>query len=241
MLISKYFPLCSHSISDHIIDSKPHLVQATVASDTWKLLLVVSFLNKTAAQAAIPVFFELIATWPTPFDLSNANLDELIDLLRPLGLQNSRAKRFVLLSQMYIAHPPELSTVYKSRNVASYPPTCVSNYPGVGRYALDSFRIFSPILSGGGAPAGERSAIARVVKWCKTNSVKSYLPQGSDKGEEWKRVIPQDKELIKYLVWRWAIEGYIWDPETGASGRSTAEYIRSIPHWVPLITPPKDV
>jgi methyl-CpG-binding domain protein 4 len=45
-----------------------------------------------------------------------------------------------------------------------YPPTSISHYPGIGRYALDSYRIF-----------------------CTAS-------------EEWKEVMPEDKELIRYLV-----------------------------------------
>ena len=34
---------------------------------------------------------------------------------------------------------------------------------------------------------------------------------------EWKSVKPKDKELRSYLTWRWAKDGYDWDPETGVA------------------------
>ncbi|KFY91636.1 hypothetical protein V500_04556 [Pseudogymnoascus sp. VKM F-4518 (FW-2643)] len=69
-----------------------------------------------------------------------------------------------------------------------------SNYPknGVGLYASDAWRIF-----------------------CKDNM---YEKAGIKVMEsEWKTVKPKDQELRSYLTWRWAKEGYYWDPETGVA------------------------
>ncbi|KAI7155482.1 hypothetical protein KC349_g6951 [Hortaea werneckii] len=40
---------------------------------------------------------------------------------------------------------------------------------------------------------------------------------------EWKRVLPQDKELIATLRWMWLREGWIWDPSSGARRSATQE------------------
>ncbi|KAI7346632.1 hypothetical protein D0862_12127 [Hortaea werneckii] len=40
---------------------------------------------------------------------------------------------------------------------------------------------------------------------------------------EWKRVLPQDKELIATLRWMWLREGWIWDPSNGAKRFATPE------------------
>ncbi|KAI7208745.1 hypothetical protein KC333_g9015 [Hortaea werneckii] len=40
---------------------------------------------------------------------------------------------------------------------------------------------------------------------------------------EWKRVLPQDKELIATLRWMWLREGWIWDPSNGARRQATQE------------------
>ena len=58
-----------------------------------------------------------------------------------------RARRLIALSKMYIEHPPNPRLVYKSKVVKDkttidYPPTHISHYPGSGKYALDSYRIF---------------------------------------------------------------------------------------------------
>jgi hypothetical protein len=58
-----------------------------------------------------------------------------------------RARRLIALSKMYMEYPPNPRLVYKSKVVKDkrtieYPPTHVSHYPGSGKYALDSYRIF---------------------------------------------------------------------------------------------------
>ena len=48
---------------------------------------------------------------------------------------------------MYMEYPPDPRLFYKSKVVKNktkidYPPTHISHYPGSGKYALDSYRIF---------------------------------------------------------------------------------------------------
>ncbi len=41
-----------------------------VGYDLWLLIIVVTLLNKTTGKKAIPVFFDIIRRWPTPYDLA---------------------------------------------------------------------------------------------------------------------------------------------------------------------------
>lgn len=111
-----------------------------------------------------------------------ANENELRAVIQPLGLQDTRAKRLIKMSSCYVSEPPNQDKLHRSRAEVvyvqvhqesqrakaivrtSYPPTTISHLPGVGAYALDSYRIFCT------------------------------------PGDEWKRVLPTDKELIRYLV-----------------------------------------
>ncbi|KAF8587269.1 DNA glycosylase [Ramaria rubella] len=121
--------------------ARPKLIQEEVASDPWKLLVAVMLLNKTAGKVSIPVFRELMTRWPTPSAMAEAPFQSLVELLRPLGLQNVRAHRIIKLSAMYLVDPPSPDRPRRSR-VPHYPPTPISHLPGCGRYALDSYRIF---------------------------------------------------------------------------------------------------
>jgi hypothetical protein len=81
------------------------------------------------------------------FRRPSADFETLEALLHHLGLSNMRARRLIVLSKMYMEYPPNPRLVYKSKVVKDkrtieYPPTHVSHYPGSGKYALDSYRIF---------------------------------------------------------------------------------------------------
>ncbi|KIK98139.1 hypothetical protein PAXRUDRAFT_134817 [Paxillus rubicundulus Ve08.2h10] len=196
----------------------PFWIPESVRDDPWKVLIAVRLLNVTTGKAAIPVFCKIAFRWPAPQDLMNAPIDELVELLRPLGLYNKRAKWLRDISKCYIEDPPRYltssaplptfsssetlgqsppsqseATGRKRRqrrsktstkawaNRQTYPTTPISHFPGVGPYALDSFRIF-----------------------CKSASGEDAMK------DEWKRVMPSDKELR----WKWAAEeGKIWYPQ----------------------------
>lgn len=72
----------------------------------------------------------------------------------------------------------------------------VAHLPGMGAYALDSYRIFGRDKLRG----VEEDAIAGA--W-----------------EEWRRVVPLDKDLRRYLICRWREEGWDWDMLTGKKRR----------------------
>ncbi|KAF7982682.1 hypothetical protein HWV62_27168 [Athelia sp. TMB] len=152
--------------------AKPTLIQEQCRNDTWKLLVAVTFLNKTNGKVAIPVFWEVIRRWPNASSLSSANEEEVVEVIRPLGLQNARAKRLILLSQALFKNPPVPGAHYRPKHIKIgleiYPGTSISNLPGSGAYALDSYRIFHS------GPCNDPS--------------------------EWKLVMPKDKELRRYLV-----------------------------------------
>lgn len=195
---------------------KPKLIQEAVCHDPWKVLLAVRLLNVTTGRMAIPIFWKIVRRWPTPRDLVNAPLDELIELIRPLGLYNKRAKWFKEISQCYIEDPPRYlkdslqspetrgtsTKPCRRKTRSSYPDTPISHFPGVGPYAFDSFRIFCT------SSHGPVEAIAK---------------------EEWKHVMPNDKELIRYLRWKWAYEEHkIWYPIEGVIGQVNLAYLISL-------------
>lgn len=191
---------------------KPKLIQEAVCHDPWKVLLAVRLLNVTTGRMAIPVFWKIMHRWSTPQDLVDAPLDELIELIRPLGLYNKRAKWFKEISRCYIEDPPRYfmtpemcaSSIKPCRRKtrSSYPDTPISHFPGVGPYAFDSFRIFC---------TSSRGPVEAVAE------------------EEWKHVMPNDKELIRYLRWRWAYEEHkIWYPVGGVIGDVNLAYLISL-------------
>ena len=144
-----------------------------------------------------------------------APVPDLEKLLSRIGLQSKRASRLVLLSHAYLIDPPFQGAASdpspcppkKRLDGSAYPHTAISHLPGVGAYALDSFRIFSSFLEGGGAPSKEEERL-RELDNAFSDGVCIPPPEHPEHEpetfqapfEEWKSVLPSDKELVKYLV-----------------------------------------
>ncbi|KAH9953638.1 DNA glycosylase [Russula dissimulans] len=157
------FFLISLDRYERLLNAKPILIQECVADDPWKLLVAVMLLNKTAGRVAVPIFWTLIERWPTPESLAKADLIELENCIRCLGLQSTRAKRLIALSAAYLGQhdKPERPKSKCRRD----PSTTISHLPGSGPYALDSYRIYC------GGPDAWRTVVprdkelVRVLKW----------------------------------------------------------------------------
>jgi methyl-CpG-binding domain protein 4 len=194
--------------------SKFGLIQEELAEKPFHLLIATVFLNKTKGSVAKPILWQFLDLYPTPEILSNASQDDIEELIRPLGLQRTRAERLIKMGKEWIANPPvaDAGTVkynYPPKNTRPFPIDGrephgvvqklrweISHIPGVGAYALDSWRIFC------------RDRLRGV-------------PQGVE--EEWKRVVPNDKELRAYCRWRWAQEGERWEEEGDGWGADAGD------------------
>lgn len=184
------------------------LIQERLAPNIYNLLVQAILWNQTSGRAARPVLQQILHAYPSPIALAAASAPDLLAFLQPIGLQNQRAQRLIAFAKTWVGAPPCKHRRYTRKG---YPhqgvgsqgkkingPTQehdpkdgweVAHLPGVGPYALDSFRIFARDHLRG-APGNLEEA-------------------------EWKRVRPSDKDLRAYLEWRWRQDGFIWDPQTG--------------------------
>lgn len=107
----------------------------------------------------------------------SANESDLTNLLRPLGLHSIRAKRLINQSKAYLQDPPSSFDLRTSKT------SLTKSNRGCGRYPP------TPIshLPGTGPYALDSYRIFCTAD-CQTNE------------DEWKSVMPADKELIRYLV-----------------------------------------
>ncbi|KAI9710411.1 MAG: hypothetical protein M1812_007447 [Candelaria pacifica] len=195
------------------------LIQEKLATDPFKLLVAVTFLNRTKGIHAIPVFYQLMDRYRTPMDLANANQSEVANIVRHLGLQNIRAKRYVQLAKVWVVDPPIKGRRHRrlhypqlgdGKNIKPAETIDdddervaweIAHLPTAGPYAIDSWRIFCRDVLRGLATGwnGEGGVVAEKT---------GFEP-------EWKRVLPSDKELRAFLRWKWLKEGWEWDPLTG--------------------------
>ncbi|OKL56468.1 hypothetical protein UA08_08205 [Talaromyces atroroseus] len=215
------------------------LIQEQLASSPFKLLIATIFLNRTRGPVAIPVLFKLFAQYPTIPKMACANHEDIVNIIRGLGFQNQRATKFIAIAQTWLKCPPAKGRRYRKLNYpckrdgANVGPDEVvsdedegegdqrvaweiAHLPGVGAYAIDSWRIFcrdrlrySSCYDEGGREEGNMS----------TSSSNVYEP-------EWKRVLPQDKELRAYLSWMWLKEGWVWNCENGQRTKANSEMMQ---------------
>ena len=200
------------------------LVQEGLCKDPFRLLVAVTFLNKTRGTVALPVCYELFGQYPTPADLANADVEKLVELIHGLGLQNQRAVRMIKLAKAWVENPPQKGKRYRrlhypakddgkdvqkgSGPIADDDPRTaweIAHLPGAGAYAIDSWRIFC----------------RDELRGLPTGVPHELTPQTIDleMQKEWTRVLPFDKELRAYLRWRWLRLGWQWNPLTGERSR----------------------
>ncbi|KAI4717082.1 DNA glycosylase [Aureobasidium sp. EXF-10727] len=217
------------------------LIQERLANDPFRLLIAVTFLNKTAGRAAVPIFEQVMETYPTPADLAVANVSELSEMIHSLGFQNQRARKLIKIAETWIEQPPQKGKLHRTMD---YPnkgngrhlkpketvdedvEDCIeagaleiAHIYGLGPYAWDSWRIFC------------RDVFRGVAEGYNGEGVTGYKPasQANDEAEfepEWKRVVPLDKELRACLRWMWLREGWEWDPLTGNKKKAAPTLMR---------------
>lgn len=175
--------------------AKYGLIQERICDSLYALVVQAILWNQTRGDMARPVLFELLSAYPSPTELAEAPMQDLINMLQPIGLHRIRATRLIALAEAWLAAPPCKERRYRRLHYPNH--GCgadvkpgevlgpdderegweIAHLPGMGAYALDSYRIFY------------RDRLRGV--------------EGLDGVEpEWKRVIPTDKELKPYLKWR---------------------------------------
>jgi len=135
---SKYFPnkvLSKDKLKRIILKSKPvwvppkspfNLVQESLYTDPWKLLVATIFLNKTNNKVSIPILWKFFDRWPVAEAASKGDPCEMAEMLQPMGLNKLRAKTIVRFSSEFL------------NLVWSYP----IELHGIGKYGNDSYKIF---------------------------------------------------------------------------------------------------
>lgn len=193
------------------------VMQEKFAHDPFKLVLATMFLNKTAGRFAVPIVDTLVARYPTPELLAKADVEEVFEIVEKLGLGHQRSRNAIRLAQTWLDAPPTKGKRYRtlhyprhgdglkhkpSEVLTDNPDDCagfleIGHLHGCGPYAWDSWRISCRDTLRGNAT--------------------------STSEPEWKRVLPNDKELRAYLRWKWLREGWVWDPLSGDKVRATKD------------------
>ena len=101
------------------------LLQEIYQPDGWKMLTCCMLLNLTNRKQVDTIRDELFNKYPTPKDMMKAKHSDLVDIIQPLGLYNTRAERLIKMSEGYVNGFNDVTELY-----------------GIGQYAKDSWEIF---------------------------------------------------------------------------------------------------
>ncbi|KAL7913138.1 hypothetical protein GGI35DRAFT_277990 [Trichoderma velutinum] len=204
------------------------IIQEDLAHDPFWLLIAITFLIKTSGQVALPAFRRVKERFPTPLQLLDPSIkEELLDMIRHLGLSNVRLAYILRYATAFVHQPPKSGVLYRVKNYdkrdirptprdlsngdsedseMSHLPSDGSDqdleaweigHMTQGKYAIDSWRIFC-----------RDELLGRAEDWNGKGREAEFQP-------EWMRVKPADKELRACLRWMWMREGWEWDPTTG--------------------------
>ncbi|KAH0524953.1 hypothetical protein TsFJ059_007391 [Trichoderma semiorbis] len=204
------------------------IIQEELAHNPFWLLIAITFLIKTSGQVALPAFRRVKERFPTPLQLLDPSIkEELLDMIRHLGLSNVRFAYILKYATAFVHQPPKSDVLYRVKNYdkrdMSPPPRDLSSgdtedsemshspsdssdqdleaweigHMTQGKYAIDSWRIFC-----------RDELLGRAEDWNGKGREAEFQP-------EWMRVKPADKELRACLRWMWMREGWEWDPTTG--------------------------
>ena len=101
------------------------LLQEVYLNDPWKMLVCCMLLNLTNRKQVDTIREELFTKYPTPKDMMMAEHSDLVNIIKPLGLYNTRAQRLIKMSEGYVNGFKSVDELY-----------------GIGQYAKDSWEIF---------------------------------------------------------------------------------------------------
>ncbi|KAF3919047.1 hypothetical protein ABW21_db0202063 [Orbilia brochopaga] len=198
------------------------LIQEEVRNNPYHLLVAVIFLQKTKGSSAIPVYRDFIAKWPTPQELLlNGSEEEVRQWFVSLGLQTTRARSVWNIASHFSRIDPDDQLHGPDRWIprSDYVPEdptgskrkwgcTIGSIPGCGKYAIDSWRIFSMKPGEGGFLDGTTVGSRRkqeIASDQESLPVVVYPPEFAPGDEEWRRIPVDDpkldKELKAYVQW----------------------------------------
>ena len=100
----------------------------------YHILVAEIMLQKTTARQVQGIFEEFLAKFPNVYDLSEASIENIEDVIKPLGLEHIRAKRLkkiaILIVEEYGGNIPS----EKNELLA---------LPGLGRYIVNSIQYLA--------------------------------------------------------------------------------------------------
>jgi methyl-CpG-binding domain protein 4 len=105
-------------------DKEPQLLQLRYKSEPWKMMVACILLNRTPSALVDLTIDGLFVEYPDVESLAHARAADIVDLLRPLGLQRVRAIRLIRFAGDFASGTP------------------IEQCYAISDYAYESYRLF---------------------------------------------------------------------------------------------------
>lgn len=150
------------------------------SEDPYRVLICEVLLRRSRGTTVARVTDEFFRRWPTPAALSGAEVDDVAEVIRPLGLI-SRARQLVALGQ-------ELAALH------TFPTTveALCELPGVGRYAAAATL---------GAPAVDGTSARVYRRYFGQLDAEQHKTVDEELWNLVHRVLPADAPTVRRLNW----------------------------------------
>ena len=104
-----------------------NLIQEHLWNDPWKIFVACIFCNLTRRVDAEPYIWKFFQHYPDEYQAASAKIEELKNMIKPLGLSERRSKALINMSDDYIKKD------WRSSPDVLY---------GIGKYGSDAYQIF---------------------------------------------------------------------------------------------------
>lgn len=136
--------------------SPNNLLQEQYRDEPWKMMVLCIMLNQTHYKQVYKVKDEFFRRWPTAEDAMWADIDEMVEVIRPLGFYNRRTRTIRKFSYEW--------TMNGWRDIGEL---C-----GVGKYGRDSWMIFQENTI---PPDVTDKKLKEYIEWITTKQEKTEL------------------------------------------------------------------
>lgn len=111
-------------------------------SNIWHIALAEILLARTPASRVLPVYQCLVKKYPSPSSVNTKDLPDLVEILKPLGLQEKKAVQIKALADILRQRKNKEVLIEELKEV-----------PGMGKYSCNAvllfgFKIVRPIVDG---------------------------------------------------------------------------------------------
>jgi len=96
-----------------------------LTEDPWKIMIAEILLQKTNAEKVVEVYEKLLAVAQNPQQILTHSASEIAQIIKPLGLENSKSRRIKVLSEILVKNfngnvPVDKESLLKLPGVGAY-------------------------------------------------------------------------------------------------------------------------